>query len=148
MYPQSYRGKKTRFDGVIAFCEIEQGCVCGEGVREAHFTITSLHRRYLIEIKAAKSSKQDTIDGNAHERLSFQNLEYLNICLRDPHTDMLVLTNDAFLRYRNKYHAAFGVHAYLLSMQFPTYKFRMVSAATQYLALFMEWYHWLTQPCK
>jgi len=59
-YKQIYRGLKTKFDGVILFIERDQ-----------------LLNKNLVEIKSAKSSDKHRIDGNAHERFSYQNLDYV-----------------------------------------------------------------------
>ncbi|GIV24141.1 MAG: hypothetical protein KatS3mg025_1800 [Bacteroidia bacterium] len=76
------------------------------------------------------------LDGHAHERLSYQNL-------REPKTDLLVLANSAFVKYKNKYHAGFGVHGVLLEAAFPSYAFKMVCSRDQYVALFKDWANWL-----
>jgi hypothetical protein len=102
-----------------------------------------LDKKILVEIKSAKSSRGNTIDGNAHERFSFQNMEYLEIAALYPRTQLLLLTNDVFLRYKNKYHTAFGVHAIRLMNAFCFYEFDMVSTSEQYVRLFKKWEKWL-----
>ncbi len=125
-YKQIYRGLKTKFDGVILFIEGDQ-----------------LLGKSLVEIKSAKSSGGRRIDGNAHERFSYQNLDYVEIGAIYPRTELLLLTNDAYVRYRNKYHTGFAVHALRLGQAFPWYRFSMVSSAGQYLRLFEGWIDWL-----
>jgi len=102
-----------------------------------------LFSRNLVEIKSAKSSNGERIDGNAHERFSYQNLDYIEISAIYPRTELLLLTNDAYVRYRNKYHTGFAVHALRLSQAFSWYKFSMVSSAGQYFRLFEGWIDWL-----
>lgn len=125
-YKQIYRGLKTKFDGVILF--IEEG---------------NLVSKNLVEIKSAKSSNKQRIDGNAHERFAYQNLDYVEIGAIHRGTELLLLTNDAYVRYRNKYHTGFAVHAFRLSQAFSWYRFSMISSAEQYLRLFEGWIDWL-----
>jgi len=125
-YKQIYRGLKTEFDGVILFVEGDQ-----------------LLSKNLVEIKSAKSSRGQRIDGNAHERFSYQNLDYVEISAIHSRTELLLLTNDAYVRYRNKYHTGFAVHALRLGQVFSWYKFSMVSSAGQYFRLFEGWIDWL-----
>ncbi len=129
-YKRIYQDLKTNFDGVILFIEGDE-----------------LLSKNLVEIKSAKSSKRKTkspkIDGNAHERFSYQNLDYVEISAIYPKTELLLLTNDAYVRYRNKYHTGFAVHALRLSQAFWWYKFSMVSSAGQYFRLFEGWIDWL-----
>ncbi|WP_126177675.1 MULTISPECIES: hypothetical protein [Thermus] len=125
-YPELYRRKRTQFDGVIIF--LESG---------------TLREKALLEIKSLKSSEGARVDGNAHERFAYQNLDYLEIGALYPRTTLLLLTNDAILKYRNKYHTGIGVHALRLSYAFCWYKFEMVSSVRQYLRLFSLWKEWL-----
>lgn len=125
-YPGIYQGKTTLFDGVIAFFE-------GEVLKE----------KTLLEIKSLKSSNGRDIDGNAHERFAYQNLDYLEIAALYPRTTLLLLTNDAILRFRNKYHTGLGIHALRLSHAFCWYRFHMVSSVEQYVRLFQSWRMWL-----
>jgi len=93
-YPEMYGGMKTKFDGTI---------VCEEG--------GILREKVLLEYKTGKSSKGRHIDGNAHERLSFQILQYLEVATRYTRCSFAVLANGAFAFYRNKYHVSFRVQA-------------------------------------
>ncbi|MGC9360482.1 MAG: hypothetical protein ACP5G7_08945 [Anaerolineae bacterium] len=68
-----------------------------------------------MEYKTAKSSKGISLDGNAHERLSFQILQYLEIATRYPRCSLVVIANGAFAFYRNKYHVSFRTQADRLS---------------------------------
>jgi len=70
-------------------------------------------------------------------------MEYLNISLFSPETNLLLMANSAYVRYKNKYHPAFGVHAHILSSRFPSYKFQMVCTAEQYKGLLTDWLRWL-----
>lgn len=144
-YSSIYQGKKTEFDGLFAFVEVQPGgcCTPPDCPREKIFSVTDIRSRYLVEIKSAKSTNKSTIDGNAHERFAFQNMEYLNISLFSPETNLLLMANSAYVRYKNKYHPAFGVHAHILSSRFPSYKFQMICTAKQYKALLTDWLTWL-----
>lgn len=93
-YPSMFSRMKTQFDDTIVFEENEILC-----------------EKILLEYKTAKSSTGRQIDGNAHERLSFQIMHYLEVATRYPSCSMAVLTNGAFARYRNKYHVSFHVQA-------------------------------------
>lgn len=97
-YPDIYSGLSTTFDDTIV---LEQAGV--------------LREKLLMEYKTAKSSRQQRIDGNAHERLSFQIMQYLEVATRYTRCSLIVLANGAFIRYRNKYHVNFHVQADRLS---------------------------------
>jgi hypothetical protein len=97
-YPKMYTGLTTEFDGTIV-CE-------QNGV---------LREKLLLEYKTAKSSTGRQIDGNAHERLSFQIMQYLEVATRYTSCSFVVLANGAFVRYRNKYHPNFHLQADRLS---------------------------------
>ncbi|MCS6922858.1 MAG: hypothetical protein NZM10_00615 [Fimbriimonadales bacterium] len=130
-YRELYSGLTTKFDATVIFLVDREG----EGY--------VLVKKCLVECKSAKSSKGSRVDGNAHERFSFQNLEYLEIATLYPKCELLLLTNDAYVRYQNKYHSGFGVHALRLSNAFCWYHFNMVTTAEQYLQLFRSWEEWL-----
>jgi len=125
-YPKIYEGAQIAFDGTIALVESNE-----------------LRRKVFIEVKSAKSSNGKRVDGNAHERFSYQNLEYLELATFYPATQLLLLTNAAFVKYRNKYHTGFGVHAVRLSNAFGFYSFDMVSTKSQYVRLLNSWKSWL-----
>ncbi|WP_297859261.1 hypothetical protein [Meiothermus sp.] len=125
-YSKIHKGLTIEFDGTVLF--IEKGALCW---------------KVLLECKSAKSSKKGRIDGNAHERFAYQNLEYLELAALYPRTQLILLTNDAFVRYKNKYHTGFGVHGIRLSNAFAWYDFDMVSTASQYVRLFKRWHAWL-----
>ena len=90
LYPNIYKGMKTRFDDTVVLVE--------NGV---------LRKKILLEYKTAKSSDRRQIDGNAHERLSFQIMQYLEVATRYTSCSLMVIANGAFIRYRNKYHVNF-----------------------------------------
>lgn len=125
-YPNIHKGLSIEFDGTVLFIEDDV-----------------LRLKVLLECKSAKSSNKVRIDGNAHERFAYQNLEYLELAALYPRTQLLLLTNDAFVRYRNKYHTGFGVHGIRLANAFAWYDFDMVSTSSQYLRLFERWQAWL-----
>ena len=97
-YPRIYDGLKTRFDSTVVL--IDRGV---------------LKEKILLEYKTGKSSKQRQIDGNAHERLSFQIMQYLEVATRYTRCSLAVIANGAFVKYRNKYHVNFRVQADRLS---------------------------------
>ncbi len=125
-YPNIHKGLSIEFDGTVLFIEDDV-----------------LRLKVLLECKSAKSSNKVQIDGNAHERFAYQNLEYLELAALYPRTQLLLLTNDAFVRYRNKYHTGFGVHGIRLANAFAWYDFDMVSTSSQYIRLFERWLAWL-----
>jgi hypothetical protein len=93
-YPNIYQGLETQFDDTVVLEE--------NGV---------LREKILLEYKSAKSTAGTQIDGNAHERLSFQMMQYLEIATRYTRCSFVVLANGAFVRYRNKYHVNFHMQA-------------------------------------
>lgn len=125
-YANIHKGLSIEFDGTILFIE--------SGV---------LRRKVLLECKSAKSSNGLKLDANVHERFSYQSLEYLELATLYPQTQLLLMTNDAFVRYKNKYHTGFGVHSLRLGNAFSWYNFDMVSTTSQYVRLFKSWRDWL-----
>lgn len=97
-YPNLFSGLTTRFDDTVVLVD-------GGVLRE----------KIMLEYKTAKSTAGRQIDGNAHERLSFQILQYLEVATRYTKCSLVVLANGAFVRYRNKYHVNFRVQADRLS---------------------------------
>ncbi|MEQ1933165.1 MAG: hypothetical protein ABL962_04715 [Fimbriimonadaceae bacterium] len=93
-YPSLHSGLSTKFDDTIL--------LVADGV---------LVEKILLEYKTAKSSTGRQIDGNAHERLSFQTMQYLEVAPRYTRCSFLVMTNGAFVKYRNKYHVSFHIQA-------------------------------------
>jgi len=93
-YEEQFAGLKTQFDDTIVLEE--------DGI---------LQEKLLLEYKTAKSSKKVSLDGNAHERLSFQVLQYLEVATRFPACSLCVIANGAFAVYRNKYHVNFRIQA-------------------------------------
>jgi len=134
-YKKNYSNSETVFDLTVVLLEKENN------------DKWNLHKKYLIECKSAKSSSGGRIDGNAHERFSYQNLDFLEIALmheNEPY-EILLFTNKAFLSYSNKYHAGFCVHALRLMEKYPCYRFNIVSTEEQYARLLNEWKTWLTE---
>lgn len=93
-YPKQFEKLSTKFDDTVVLVE--------GGI---------LHEKILLEYKTAKSTKGRQIDGNAHERLSFQIMQYLEAATRYTRCSFSVVTNGAFAIYRNKYHVNFHVQA-------------------------------------
>ncbi|MEE9383762.1 MAG: hypothetical protein V3V08_10145 [Nannocystaceae bacterium] len=123
-YPQMFEGLTTKFDDVIL---LET-----DGV---------LTEKLLLEYKTAKSTKGRQIDGNAHERLSFQIMQYLEVATRYTRCSLHVLSNGAFVRYRNKYHVNFHVQADRLS-NFAWFDMRHASTADEYESFVAALVHW------
>lgn len=118
-YPNMFAGRTTNFDFA--------GALVVDGV---------LREKMLFEYKYAKSSNADSIDGNAHERLGFQVLQYLEIALRYPSCSLNVIAAQAFSEYRNKYHPAFNQQAARLGSTFQQVQWRYAANRTEYIALF------------
>lgn len=116
-YPDMYARMTTCFDDTIV---LDDGGV--------------LHDKVLLEYKSAKSSLKKCVDGNAHERLSYQVMEYLEIAVRHRPCSLLVVANGAFARYRNKYHLGFRVQADRLASRFPEFSMQHACTAPEYEA--------------
>ncbi|MFQ3581214.1 hypothetical protein J8C06_14705 [Chloracidobacterium validum] len=110
-YPSMYDGMSTGFDDTVLL--VKAG---------------ALHEKILLEYKTAKSSNRRQVDGNAHERLSFQIMQYLEVATRYTQCSLMILANGAFVRYKNKYHVNFHIQAERLK-KFPW--FTMEYACTQ-----------------
>lgn len=124
-YPGIYKGLTTKFDDTIV---MEEGGV--------------LREKLLMEYKTAKSSRQRQIDGNAHERLSFQIMQYLEVATRYTRCGLVVLTNGAFIRYRNKYHVNFHVQADRLA-NFSWFSMEHACAVAEYSRFLSSLLSWL-----
>lgn len=123
-YPGIYSGLTTKFDDTLV---LEEGGV--------------LREKIVMEYKTAKSSRQRQIDGNAHERLSFQIMQYLEVATRYTKCSFTVLANGAFARYRNKYHVSFHVQADRLA-NFAWFSMEHACTASEYsrfLAGLLSW---------
>lgn len=124
-YPRIYENMRTHFDDSLLLVE--------NGV---------LKEKILLEYKTAKSTKGISIDGNAHERLSFQIMQYLEVATGYPRCSLAVITNGAFIRYRNKYHANFQVQADRLS-NFCWFKMEYLCSAPEYARFLSGLLTWL-----
>ncbi len=124
-YWNMFDGLTTTFDDTVVFEN--------DGV---------LIEKHLLEYKTGKSSKGGGIDGNAHERLSYQLLQYLEIATRFTSCRFEVITNGAFRNYRNKYHLGFNQQAERLrNFKWFSMTYRCESVA--YEALATEILDWL-----
>ncbi|RMH52448.1 MAG: hypothetical protein D6682_01885 [Zetaproteobacteria bacterium] len=101
-----------------------------------------LREKVLLEYKTAKSSSGDRIDGNAHERLSFQIMQYLEVATQYTRCSFFVLANGAFVRYRNKYHVSFHMQADRLS-NFAWFTMRYACTLPEYERFLNELLAWL-----
>ncbi|MGI9012762.1 MAG: hypothetical protein ACR2GY_00765, partial [Phycisphaerales bacterium] len=124
-YPEQFSRMKTKFDDTIVLEEA--------GV---------LKEKILLEYKSSKSSKGRQIDGNAHERLSFQIMQYLEVATRFTRCSLAVVTNGSFARYRNKYHVNFHVQADRLA-SFRWFEMDHLCTTSEYARLFNRLVSWL-----
>lgn len=124
-YPGIYSGLATKFDDTVI---LEQGGI--------------LREKLLLEYKTAKSSGQRQIDGNAHERLSFQVMRYLEVATRYTRCSLVVMANGAFVRYRNKYHVSFHVQADRLA-NFSWFSMEHACTVSEYTRLLSGLLSWL-----
>lgn len=124
-YPGIYSGLTTKFDDTLVLEEA--------GV---------LREKILMEYKTAKSSAGRQIDGNAHERLSFQIMQYLEVATRYTKCSLMVMANGAFIRYRNKYHVNFHVQADRLT-NFAWFSMEHACTATEYTRFLSGLLCWL-----
>jgi hypothetical protein len=109
-YPAMFAGIMTEFD-------FSGSLVSGGTLKE----------KMLFEYNYAKSSDQRKLDGNAHERLGFQILQYIEIAKRYPSCSFNVIAAQAFSEYRNKYHPAFNQQALRLNEIFQAVQFRFAA---------------------
>jgi hypothetical protein len=124
-YPSMFSSLKTKFDDTIVLEDTD-----------------TLFEKVLLEYKTAKSSKGRQIDGNAHERLSFQVMQYLEVATRFPSCSLVVMANGAFARYRNKYHVNFHVQAQRLTA-FRWFQMEHLCLASEYARLTARIESWL-----
>lgn len=119
-YPTMFEKLTTDFDDTIV---MEDGGV--------------LKNKVLLEYKTAKRAQKSPskLEGNAHERLSFQMMQYLEIATRYTRCTFWVLANGAFSRLRNKYHVNFHIQSDRLR-NFAWFEMVHASTASQYLDLF------------
>lgn len=117
LYPDIYSRRETNFDDTIVLVQ--------DGV---------IKEKILLEYKTGKPNEGKTaIDGNAHERLSFQILQYLEVAQQYPRCSLSVFTNSAFVRYRNKYHVNFHIQGARLEV-YDIFRMRYMATAREYLA--------------
>ncbi len=126
-YPEMYSRLVTKFDDTVVLED--------SGV---------LREKILLEYKTAKSSRGRQIDGNAHERLSFQIMQYLEVATRYTRCSFTVIGNGAFIRYRNKYHVNFHVQADRLS-NFAWFSMQYACVSDAYLQFLAGLLSWLVQ---
>ncbi len=124
-YPSIYDGLTTKFDDTVVLVD-------GGVLRE----------KILLEYKTAKSTLGRHIDGNAHERLSFQIMQYLEVATRYTKCSLAVLANGAFVQYRNKYHVNFHVQADRLR-NFEWFSMDHACTADEYIRFFDGLLAWL-----
>lgn len=129
LYPTIFKGMTTEFDSVIVLEDSDK-----------------LFEKILLEYKTAKSSRKSRIDGNAHERLSFQMMQYLEVAqlYKERCTcSLAVFSNDAMTKYRNKYHVNFRIQADRLSSAFDWFHMDYLAAVVDYQVFFEGIKAWL-----
>lgn len=121
-YPEMFRALTTDFDDTIV---LEEGGI--------------LKNKILLEYKTAKRAKKSPtkLEGNAHERLSFQMMQYLEVATHYTRCTFWVVVNGAFSRLRNKYHVNFHVQSDRLR-NFAWFEMVHASTAAEYLALYLH----------
>jgi hypothetical protein len=121
-YPEMFKGLTTDFDDTIV---LEDAGV--------------LKNKILLEYKTAKRVKTSPtkLEGNAHERLSFQMMQYLEIATRYTRCTFWVMVNGAFSRLRNKYHVNFHIQSERLR-NFAWFEMTHASTAAEYLSLYSQ----------
>jgi hypothetical protein len=124
-YTNMFDGLKTQFDDTAVLVQA--------GV---------LHEKILFEYKTAKSNLGRQVDGNAHERLSFQMMQYLEAATRYTRCSLIVLANGAFVRYRNKYHVNFHIQADRLE-NFAWFSMHHACMKSEYLEVITGLAQWL-----
>ena len=107
----------------------------------------TLIEKILLEYKTAKSTKDEKIDGNAHERLSFQIMQYLEAATRYTRCSLVVIANGAYVKYRNKYHVSFHVQADRLN-NFSWFKMEFACASAEYARFLESLLAWLFNGVK
>lgn len=118
-YPAMFAGMTTSFDF--------SGALVASG---------ALKEKLLYEVKYAKSTDGNRLDGNAHERLGYQVLQYLELAQRFGSCSLNVIAGGAFSLYRNKYHPGFNAMANRLNEMFQQVQLRFAACRSDYIALF------------
>ncbi|MSQ29568.1 MAG: hypothetical protein EXR68_03660 [Dehalococcoidia bacterium] len=100
-----------------------------------------LIEKILLEYKTSKAGDGKRLDANVHERLSFQMMQYLEVATRFMKCSLVVISNGAFARYRNKYHPGFHVQADRLSnfAWFSMYHACTISEYERYFNGLLKW---------
>ena len=130
-YPRMYEHLETKFDDTVLM--IDNG---------------TLIEKILLEYKTAKSGKNNnSLVGNAHERLSFQIMQYLEIATRYTRCSLVVIANGAFAKYRNKYHVNFHVQSDRLN-NFSWFKMDYACTFTEYCRFLESLLSWLFHGLK
>ncbi len=125
-YRKQYENKVTEFDDTIIKLQGE-----------------TLVEKILLEYKTSKSSKGKSIDGNAHERLSFQMLQYAEIAPMYNSCSLMVFSNGAFGQYENKYHMFFRLQMERLKV-LSGFRATFNSSIGEYVSRAQELLDWLT----
>jgi len=127
-YPKMYKGIHTKFDDTLVLEENNE-----------------FQKKILLEYKTAKSSKGKRMDGNAHERLTHQMIQYAKIVKADYYSKcyLVVITNGAYQRYRNKYHVSFNMDAELLEQAIPGFSCKFLYAYSEYTKFLVSLLMWL-----
>lgn len=125
------QGKKAIFSfwNVVGF---------GDASRPGHCT--------FIESVTGKSSDGEKLDGNAHERLSYKILQYIemmqsaeggNAC------ELFVFGNGAFSQYRNRFYPSTQRHLKRMAAVFEGFRAELAVGVDEYMALTNRILDWL-----
>lgn len=101
--------------------------------------------RIFVEYKSAKrNGSRNAVDGNAHERLSFQMMQCLEVALTGEPCALVVLCNGVFVDYANKYHSSFRIQAGRLR-RFAGFRMQHVCSEDEYADLLERLDGWLVR---
>lgn len=126
-YPQIYAEMGTEYDGTILLMENDDVLV----------------EKILLEYKTAKSSKGLRLDGNAHERLTFQMMQYLQVAHLYSRCSLAVFATDSFVRYKNKYHVNFCIQKDILAELYDGFHIDYLATVRDYLSFVENIRTWL-----
>jgi hypothetical protein len=101
--------------------------------------------RILTEYVTGKSSKGEKMDGNAHERLSYKLLQYLELYAEDAtdKCELFVFGNGAFAKYSNRFYPFMQRQFERMAAAFPNFKAVWAVEVPDFLALGQRIVEWL-----
>lgn len=102
--------------------------------------------RIVIDYVTGKSSKGEKMDGNAHERLSYKILQYVEMLHLDAlemQCRLFIFGNGAFVKYSNKFYPSTLMHLERLGALVKRFEAGMAVDVDGYLRLALEIADWL-----